>query len=204
MKRTRYNVLLLFNAAVIINATAATAVKSKSNDQYTALLPENETPATSLPFTPNKTNAIHPDGTLLSCDSRGWLLQQPSNNHQPTKKRWFPVGGEIQYGRVPESQWRESLLRMQAGGLDVASVYAFWIHHEEEKGKFNWHGRRNISAFLDVANEVGMKILLRMGPWDHGECRNGGHPDWVLTSCGKLRSTDPKYLTCVQGWPIVI
>ena len=40
----------------------------------------------------------------------------------------------------------------------------------------------------------------RLGPWDHGECRNGGHPDWVLTSCGKVRTTDPKYLACVEGW----
>ena len=32
------------------------------------------------------------------------------------------------------------------------------------------------------------------------QVRNGGHPDWVLTSCGKVRSTDAKYLTCVAGW----
>ena len=159
---------------------------------YTATsLPTNESPATALPFAINNTNLIHPDGTVLSCDSRGWIL---------SGKRWFPVGGEIQYGRVPKSQWRESLLRIRAGGLDVISVYAFWIHHEEEKGTFNWSGRRNISAFLDIANELGLKVLLRMGPWDHGECRNGGHPDWVLNSCGHLRSTDPKYLACVEGW----
>ena len=41
---------------------------------------------------------------------------------------------------------------------------------------------------------------MRIGPWDHGECRNGGHPDWVLHSCGTLRSTDSKYLSCVSGW----
>jgi len=42
---------------------------------------------------------------------------------------------------------------------------------------------------------------MRIGPWDHGECRNGGHPDWVLSAkCGKLRSSDPKYLGCVEGW----
>jgi hypothetical protein len=41
-----------------------------------------------------------------------------------------------------------------------------------------------------------------LGIWDHGECRNGGHPDWVLDgeTCGELRSTDPKYLSCVTGW----
>lgn len=25
-----------------------------------------------------------------------------------------------------------------------------------------------------------MKVWLRIGPWAHGECRNGGFPDWLV------------------------
>jgi beta-galactosidase len=57
-----------------------------------------------------------------------------------------------------------------------------------------------VRQFLQIAQDVGLQVLFRAGPWDHGECRNGGHPDWVLGSCGKLRSVDPKYLDCVHGW----
>lgn len=80
--------------------------------------------------------------------------------------------------------------------------YVFWIHHEEERGKFDFTGRRDIRQFVTLAKEIGLKVLMRIGPWDHGECRNGGHPDWVLRAgtCGRLRSTDPKYLSCVSGW----
>ena len=46
-------------------------------------------------------------------------------------KRWFPVMGEIHYSRYPHKYWRESLLKMKAGGVDVASTYVIWIHHEE-------------------------------------------------------------------------
>ncbi len=193
---TRMRGVLFILVLLCIVCVSVSDTTSSDVNIYTAILPIHEPAATALRFATNKTNTIHPDGTIISCDSRGWILSKENQE----EKRWFAVGGEIQYGRVPKSQWRESLLRIRAGGLDVISVYAFWIHHEEEKGKFNWGGRRNISAFLDLANEVGLKVLLRIGPWDHGECRNGGHPDWAITSCGKLRSSDPQYLTCVEGW----
>ena len=87
----------------------------------------------------------------------------------------------------------------------MINVYVFWIHHEESRGVFDFTGRRNIRSFLQLAKELGLHFLMRIGPWDHGECRNGGHPDWVLAakgaeSCGKLRSSDPLYIGCVSGW----
>ena len=93
-------------------------------------------------------------------------------------------------------------MRMKAGGLNTVAVYVFWIHHEEQRGVFDFSGRRDIRQFITLAKEVGLKVLMRVGPWDHGECRNGGHPDWVLDreTCGALRSTDPKYLACTAGW----
>ena len=54
------------------------------------------------------------------------------------------------------------------------------IHHEEARGSFDFSGRRDVRRFLETARDVGLDVLLRIGPWDHGECRNGGHPDWVL------------------------
>lgn len=83
--------------------------------------------------------------------------------------RWFPVSGEIHLARVPASQWREQLLRMKAGGLDMIAVYVFWIHHEERRGTFTFDGRRNVTQFLAIAQEVGLHVLMRVGPWDHGE-----------------------------------
>ena len=46
-------------------------------------------------------------------------------------------------------------------------------------------GRRDVRTFLETAASLGLRVLLRIGPWNHGEIRNGGHPDWVLG--GKLR-----------------
>ncbi len=76
---------------------------------------------------------------------------------------------------------------MKAGGISVVSTYVFWIHHEEEKGVFDWSDRRSLREFLELVKEVGLKAIVRMGPWDHGEVVNGGLPEWVQHSGAKLR-----------------
>ena len=76
------------------------------------------------------------------------------------------------------------------------------IHHEEAEGEWDFSGRRNLKAFLSCCQETGMKVWLRIGPWAHGECRNGGFPDWLVEKekRGKLslRTDDPQYLKYVD------
>eukprot|EP00038_Savillea_parva_P010016 m.187353 g.187353 ORF g.187353 m.187353 type:complete len:1053 (-) comp17044_c0_seq1:101-3259(-) len=158
---------------------------------HTVTLPDAVAPATPLPFHFDPSAATSPTQGTVAADSYSLLLNG---------KRIYPVSGEIHLARVPQSQWREQLLRMRGGGLNMIAVYVFWIHHEEAQGEFNFTGRRNIREFLQIAKELDLHVLMRVGPWDHGECRNGGHPDWVLTKCGTLRSTDPTYLNCTHNW----
>ena len=42
-------------------------------------------------------------------------------------ERFYGVAGEIHPARIPAEQWREQLLRMRAGGLNIISVYLFWV-----------------------------------------------------------------------------
>jgi hypothetical protein len=152
--------------------------------------------AAPLAFAPDASAGVAPNGSRVGADSRSLLRSTGSGPMQ----RWYPVSGEVHLARLPAAEWREQLMRMKGGGLDMIAVYVFWIHHEEARGTFNFTGRRDIRRFVTTAKEVGLKVMMRIGPWDHGECRNGGHPDWVLTQCGKVRTTDPKYLSCVEGW----
>jgi hypothetical protein len=164
------------------------------------VLPRGGPVATKLPFTPNVSHATSPSGVVFGADSVSLLMGESAD----AMKRFYAIGGEVHLARLPCAVWREQLLRMKAGGLNSVAVYVFWIHHEEQKGKFDFTGRRDIRRFVTLAQEVGLKVLMRIGPWDHGECRNGGHPDWVLKSCGRLRSTDPQYLSCVSGWYVAL
>ena len=66
------------------------------------------------------------------------------------EKPWFPVMGEIHFSRYRADLWEESLRKMKAGGLSIASVYVIWIHHEEEEGVFDFTGNRNLRGFLEA------------------------------------------------------
>ena len=132
----------------------------------------------------------NPAGHEIGVNSRSLLF-----DGQPV----FPVMGEMHYSRVPQAEWRDELLKMKAGGVDIVATYVFWIHHEEAESQWDWSGQRDLKKFLQTCNEIGLKVVVRCGPWCHGEVRNGGFPDWVQAHKDwKLRSTDTNFLAAVK------
>lgn len=109
-------------------------------------------------------------------------------------KRIVPAAGEIHYSRVPETEWKSSIHKMKEGGISIVACYVFWNHIEEIKDLFDWSGQRNLRHFLEICKEDDMPVILRIGPFCHGEVRMGGIPDWVVESGCQLRSTDPTFL----------
>ncbi len=130
------------------------------------------------------------NGHVLTLDSRSLRL-----DGQP----WLPVMGEFHFTRYPADEWREELLKMKAGGIDIVATYVFWIHHEETEGQWNWSERRNLRQFVEIARDVGLHVIVRSGPWCHGEVRNGGLPDWTLQRGWKVRTTDPGFMQATRG-----
>jgi hypothetical protein len=112
-------------------------------------------------------------------------------------KPWIPVMGEFHFTRYPEAYWEEEILKMKASGVEIISTYVFWIHHEEIEGQFDWSGQRDLRRFAELCAKHGMLLYPRIGPWAHGEVRNGGLPDWVLKKSA-VRSNDPVYLAEVK------
>lgn len=81
---------------------------------------------------------------------------------------------------VPQRVVEESLRKIKAGGVSVVSAYVIWIHHEEEENVFDFEGCRDIGTFVRLCRKVGLSVFLRIGPFVHGEVRNGGFPDWII------------------------
>jgi hypothetical protein len=131
----------------------------------------------------------NPAGQEISVTSRSLLY-----NGRPV----FPVMGEFHYTRCPTNEWRDELLKMKAGGVNIVSTYVFWIHHEEVRGQWDWSGQRDLHQFIKTCGDLGLKVVVRCGPWCHGEVRNGGFPDWVEQQGWKLRSNDPNFLAAVK------
>ena len=137
-------------------------------------------------------------GTSKSPYGETWALDTQSLFHNG--KRVIPIMGEIHYSRVPENQWRTELLRMKAGGINIIATYVFWIHHEELKNQYDWSGNRNLHKFISLCKELDLPVVLRMGPFCHGEVRNGGFPEWMIKAKYNIRTNDPKYLEKVKNW----
>ncbi|MCH5174979.1 MAG: beta-galactosidase [Prevotellaceae bacterium] len=109
-------------------------------------------------------------------------------------KRVAPVMGEIHYSRLPKEEWATELHKMKEGGVTLVANYVFWNHVEEEEGIFDWSGQRSLREFLECCKSEELPVVLRIGPFCHGEARNGGIPDWVVDKGMKLRSEDPQFL----------
>lgn len=110
----------------------------------------------------------------------------------------IPVMGEFHYSRYPECQWEEEILKMKAGGVTVIPTYVFWSIHEEKEGVFNWEGNRNLRKFLSLCQKHNVWTVVRIGPFCHGEIRNGGLPDWLFAKPLEIRSNDANYLKYVK------
>ena len=130
----------------------------------------------------------------------GEALEMNAQNMFRNGKPVLPVMGEIHFSRYPDAEWRKELLKMKAGGIDLIATYLFWIHHEEMEGQYDWSGQRNLRQFIQLCRELNLPVVLRIGPWSHGEARNGGFPEWLVNSGCTLRSQDPEYLKAVNRW----
>jgi beta-galactosidase len=132
--------------------------------------------------------AVSPSGERLGVNS-----QYLTRNGVP----WMPVMGEFHYSRTPDDQWEDELRKMKAAGVDIVASYVIWNHHEEQDGKFDWRGQRNLRRFVQLAAKAGLDVMVRIGPWVHAEVRYGGVPDWVVDAM-PTRRNDPQYLGHVE------
>ena len=114
-------------------------------------------------------------------------------------RRVCPVMGEAHYSRIPANEWATEVKKMKDGGVTMLATYVFWNHIEEQEGRFRWDGQRSLRDFLEVCKAQQMPVVLRLGPFCHGEVRNGGIPDWMFQKGCKLRSLDSTFLSYVKS-----
>ena len=122
------------------------------------------------------------------------------NNYYMEKdgKPFFPVSGEFHYSRMEAGRWEDELIKMRMGGINTVATYLFWNHIEEEEGVFDFTGRRDLRRFVSLCGKHGLYVILRVGPFDHGEVRNGGLPDWLYGKPFEVRTTDEGFLWYVR------
>ena len=113
---------------------------------------------------------------------------------------YIGVMGEYHFSRDRRENWPVELAKIKAGGVGIVATYLFWIYHEETEGEFDFGGDLDIRAFIVECARQGLDVMLRIGPWAHGECRNGGFPDWLMQKGFPLRDNNPAYMAYARIW----
>uniref|UniRef100_A0A671VDX3 Beta-galactosidase n=1 Tax=Sparus aurata TaxID=8175 RepID=A0A671VDX3_SPAAU len=109
------------------------------------------------------------------------------------------LGGSIHYFRVPRAYWEDRLLKMKACGLNTLTTYVPWNLHEPERGTFNFQDQLDLKAYITLAAEMGLWVILRPGPYICAEWDLGGLPSWLLQDkFMQLRTTYPGFVDAVN------
>jgi beta-galactosidase GanA len=115
--------------------------------------------------------------------------------------RTFIWSGEFHPFRVPSPDlWRDVLHKMKASGYDAVSIYFDWGYHSPKKGVYDFSGVRDMDRVLAIAQEVGLYVIARPGPYINAETDGGGFPGWLTTQAGRARTDAADYLAATDEW----
>jgi beta-galactosidase len=116
-------------------------------------------------------------------------------------KPYQVISGAIHYPRVPRAYWRDRLRKARAMGLNTVETYAFWNLHEPRPGVFDFSGNNDIAAFVRMAQEEGLNVIVRPGPYICAEWEAGGLPAWLFADASvKVRTRDARFLAAADRY----
>jgi beta-galactosidase len=145
------------------------------------------TQATQPASTPHATHTFTIQGDHFALDGKPFKI----------------LSGELHYARIPREYWHARLKMAKAMGLNTVATYVFWNVHEPTPGHFDFSGQYDVAAFIKAAQEEGLWVILRAGPYSCAEWEFGGFPAWLLKDPrmpAALRSNDPAFMVPVERW----
>jgi beta-galactosidase len=105
------------------------------------------------------------------------------------------LSGEMHYPRVPRAYWRDRMRKARALGLNTICTYVFWNLHEPVPDHFDFSENLDLATYLRTAQEEGLWVILRPGPYICAEWDFGGLPAWLMKDPQiRVRSTDSRFL----------
>jgi beta-galactosidase len=113
------------------------------------------------------------------------------------------VSGELHYTRIPREYWHARLKMAKAMGLNTIATYVFWNVHEPRPGVYDFSGQNDLAAFIRAAQEEGLYVILRAGPYSCAEWEFGGFPAWLLKDpkmSRALRTNDDVFMVPAERW----
>jgi beta-galactosidase len=142
-------------------------------------------PFTAQPRPDGKAHVFRVDGGQFTLDGKPFRI----------------ISGEMHYPRIPREYWRARLKMARAMGLNAITTYAFWNVHEPAPGVYDFSGQNDVAEFIREAQQEGLWVILRPGPYVCAEWEFGGYPAWLLKDPATVvRSSDLKYMEPATKW----
>ena len=144
------------------------------------------------------------DITFPGNDGKPHKVTFDKNSFMVDGQRLNVWSGEIHYWRAPDvNSWRDLFQKMRANGYNAVSLYFFWgLHQSKEGGPFDFSKGtiKDLDLLLTMAQEEGLYVIARPGPYVNAEISMGGLPAWMTNYSSGLRTTDPKVLAASKAW----
>ncbi|MEU4745619.1 beta-galactosidase, partial [Actinosynnema sp. NPDC023658] len=142
-----------------------------------------------------------PDPGSAVSDSRRHQVSYDRYSLTVDGERVMLWSGEFHYFRLPSPElWRDVLEKIRAAGFSGVSLYFHWGYHSPAPGVYDFTGVRDVDRLLGIADELGLYVVARPGPYINAETSGGGFPAWLKTVPGRARSSDPGYTAAYRDW----
>jgi len=130
-------------------------------------------------------------------------------------KPFLMYSGEFHYCRCPKPLWRARFEKIKDAGFNTVQVYVMWNYHEismpDSLDDFSQVDLKDLGDWLTMAEEFGLYVSIRPGPYVCAEWNTGGFPQWLLAKKPPgykgtqykgvwLRSDDPDFVAWSLHW----
>lgn len=114
---------------------------------------------------------------LLLLAASAWAQSMPTSHRFAVADGRFAldgkpfqiIAGDMDYVRTPRAYWRDRLRMAHAMGINTVMTYVFWNFHEAQPGQYDFTGQRDVAEFIREAQQEGLYVILRPGPYSCGE-----------------------------------
>lgn len=138
---------------------------------------------------------------FAACQPSKMNFEIKDGNFQFDGKPVQLICGEMHYPRIPHEYWRDRMKRAKAMGINAISTYVFWNYHERQPGVFDFEGQADLARFIRTAQEEGLYVILRPGPYVCAEWDFGGYPCWLQKNKEMIfRSNDEAFLAACKRY----
>ncbi|MCH7879579.1 MAG: beta-galactosidase [candidate division Zixibacteria bacterium] len=106
------------------------------------------------------------------------------------KETVYPFAAELHYFRLEKKYWSLCFERAKRAGIRLITTPVPWSLHQDKNRAFDFVGiedsRKDLTVFLELARELGFKVILRPGPYIGDDWPNGGIPEFVTSDLRSL------------------